>query len=101
MDGALFKELLTLKNDGVIIPCWIQPHSSRNSIVGIHGDALKVSLTAPPVDGKANSELCKFIAKKLSISKSSVQITAGHMNRRKTLFVSGISYEDVVKKVAT
>lgn len=62
---------------------FIQPRASKNEIVGKHGDAFKVRLTAPPVDGAANSELQKFLAKKLKISRSEVRIISGDTGRRK------------------
>jgi len=74
----------------------IQPKSSRNEIVGMHGGFLKIKLTAPPVDGKANAALIAFLAKKLGISKSSITIIRGETSRRKTLSIDGIAHTDLV-----
>ena len=64
------------------------PNASRSEIVGWHGDALKIRLAAPPVDGKANRELIHYLAKNLDIAKSEIKIVSGHMNKRKKLSLS-------------
>jgi uncharacterized protein (TIGR00251 family) len=76
---------------GLSVDVIIQPRSSRDEIVGMHGNALKIKLTAPPVDGKANAALIAFLAKKLGVSKSSVEIVRGHTSRIKTIRISGVS----------
>lgn len=72
------------------IPVRIQPKSSRDEIAGIHDGRLKIKLTAPPVDGKANERLVSFIAKTLGVPKSGVEIVKGKTSRLKTLRVLGI-----------
>lgn len=67
----------------------IHPKSSKNEIVGIHDGCLKIKLTAPPVDGKANAALIAFLAKKLDIPKSSISIIRGETSRRKTVQIEG------------
>ncbi len=79
--------------DGLIFKVLLQPRSSRNQIVGLKADALKIKLTAPPVDGKANKALLDFLAKKLGVSKSQLQIIAGHTSRKKQIEVQGIKKE--------
>ena len=64
-----------------------QRKASRDEIVGRHGDALKIAITAPPVDGKANAHLCKYLAKQCGVAKSKVAITKGQLNRYKTVVV--------------
>ncbi len=61
------------------------PNASRTEIIGWHGDALKIKLAAPPVDGKANRELVHYLSKNLDIPKSEIEILSGHMNRRKRI----------------
>jgi uncharacterized protein (TIGR00251 family) len=56
-------------------------------IVGLHGDALKIKLTAPPVDNAANAMCVKFLAKALSVPKSSIDIIAGHTSRNKQVLL--------------
>lgn len=56
--------------DGLVLRLYIQPKASRDSIVGLHGDELKVAITAPPVDGQANAHLVKFLAKQFRVAKA-------------------------------
>jgi uncharacterized protein (TIGR00251 family) len=63
----------------------IQPGAKKTEVVGIHGDALKIRLAAPPVDGKANAALVAFVAEKLGLSKSAVSVKSGLSSRRKVL----------------
>jgi len=65
----------------------IQPRASADQIVGIQGDRLKIRITAPPVDGKANAHLIAFIAKVFGVPKSSVTIARGETGRTKTLSI--------------
>jgi uncharacterized protein (TIGR00251 family) len=92
--------IISEKTEGCILKCWIQPRSSRNVFVGIHGDALKIALTTPPVDGKANKELVKFLAKYLKLPKSSIQFLAGETSRSKTLLIAGLSKEKLISILA-
>ncbi len=66
---------------------YIQPKASRDSIVGIHGDELKIAITAPPVDGKANSHLTKFLSKQFKVAKSNIVIEKGELGRHKQIQV--------------
>jgi uncharacterized protein (TIGR00251 family) len=56
-------------------------------IAGLHGDALKIKLTAPPVDGSANKMCIKYLAKQLNLSKSSLEIVSGHSSRTKQILI--------------
>ncbi|UYU31385.1 YggU family protein [Siccibacter colletis] len=69
--------------DGLVLRLYIQPKASRDSIVGLHGDELKVAITAPPVDGQANAHLVKFLAKQFRVAKSHVVIEKGELGRHK------------------
>ena len=91
--------IISEKADGCILKCWIQPRSSRNAVIGIHGDALKIALTAPPVDGKANKELIKFLAKYLKLPKSGIQIISGDSSRSKTILISELNKDITIKKL--
>lgn len=71
------------------------PRSSRNEVVGRQSDALKVKLTAPPVEGAANAALIAFLAEQLGVRKSAVSIIAGERNRNKTVRVEGVTRERV------
>lgn len=70
--------------DGLVLRLYIQPKASRDSIVGLHGDELKVAITAPPVDGQANAHLVKFL-KQFRVAKSQVLIEKGELGRHKQI----------------
>jgi len=67
----------------------IQPGAKKTEFAGLHGDALKIRLAAPPVDGKANEALLRFLAEVLDLPKSAVTLKSGHTSRRKVLEVTG------------
>ncbi|GAA5645759.1 MULTISPECIES: DUF167 family protein YggU [Vibrio] len=67
----------------VILRLYIQPKASRDQIVGLHGEELKIAITAPPVDGKANAHLSKFLAKQFKVAKGLVMIEKGELGRHK------------------
>lgn len=76
---------------GVRFGVLVAPRASRESVLGVHDGALKVALTAPPVDGAANEALIAFVARALGVAKRDVRITAGQSSRRKRLEVSGVA----------
>jgi len=73
----------TLRDKELVLNVSIQPRASRDEICGIHGDTLKIRITAPPVDGKANAHLIAFLAKQCRLSKSSVSVISGSTARHK------------------
>ena len=73
----------------------IQPGAKKTEFAGLHGDALKIRLSAPPVDGKANEALIKFIAETLRLPKSAVNLKNGQTSRRKVLEVCGAEASSV------
>ena len=75
------------KPAGIQFKIWVQPRSSRNSVVGLHGDALKIKLTSPPVDGAANKMCIAYLAKCLGRPKSSLEIVSGHTSRTKLILL--------------
>ncbi|MBI4843486.1 MAG: YggU family protein [Nitrospirae bacterium] len=82
----------------LIIKIKVEPRSSRSSIIGMYGDALKVKLTSAPVDGKANKELMELLAKELGIRKKDVEIMSGETSRNKVVKLIGVkSLEDFLK----
>lgn len=66
----------------------IQPGAKRTEIAGTHGDALKIRLAAPPVDGKANAALIDFVADRLGLAKAAVSLKSGQTSRRKILEIA-------------
>jgi uncharacterized protein len=77
----------------------VHPRARKNAITGELGDALKLSLTAPPIDGKANEACIEFFAKLLKVPRSSVTIASGQTSRAKVIRVAGISVEEVRKRI--
>ena len=73
----------------------VQPRARRNAVTGILGDALKISLTAPPLEGRANQACIEFLAGVLSVPRSSVTIAAGQHGRRKLVRVAGLTAEEL------
>jgi len=82
---------------GVDLAVSAAPRASRSEIVGIHGDRLKVRLAAPPVDGAANKELEKLLAKALGVPMSSVEVVRGLSGRNKTVRIHGLDPTEVRK----
>ena len=83
----------------IILKVYLQPKASKNEIVGSYRDGIKVKITAPPVEGKANEALIRFLAKELGVSPSCIEITRGHHSREKTLKISGNMDQELVKKI--
>jgi uncharacterized protein len=83
---------------GVTFAVKVHPRARKNAITGEVGDALKVALTAPPVDGKANEACIEFFAKLLKVPRSSITITSGQSSRNKVIRVAGLSAEEVRRR---
>ncbi len=71
----------------------VVPRARRTETAGVHGDAIRVRLAAPPVDGAANAELVRFVAKRLGVARGAVRIAAGSRGRRKTVVIDGVPAE--------
>lgn len=78
---------------GVRIDLHVQPRASRTEVAGLHGDALKLRIASPPVDGAANEEIIAFLAAQLAVPRRAVTITAGASGRRKAVTVEGVTVE--------
>jgi uncharacterized protein (TIGR00251 family) len=74
---------------------YLQPRAPKTGVVGMHGDAWKIRVAAPPVDNAANEALADFIAAKLGIPKRSVRIVAGGTGRRKIVEIVGVTLDAV------
>lgn len=81
------------------IKIYLQPKASKNEIVGSYRDGIKVRVTAPPVGGKANEALLRFLATSLDLSPSQVEILKGHHSREKVLRLSGIDLSLVTQRL--
>lgn len=85
----------TEANGAVTFAVKVVPRASKNDIAGVEGDAIKIRLKAPPVDGKANVALIKFLAETLGVSRTQVEIVSGETGRRKLVRVRWITTEQV------
>jgi uncharacterized protein (TIGR00251 family) len=81
--------------DGLILSLWVQPKAGRNEIVGVVQDELKVKIKAPPIDGAANAELIKFLAREFGVKKSTLQILGGGNGRHKKVKLVGATFISV------
>jgi uncharacterized protein (TIGR00251 family) len=90
-------DLLELKvaADGVTLRVKVAPRASRSSVNGVHDGALKVSLTAPPVEGAANTALCALLSERLRVPKRAIEITQGQQSKLKTVRIMGVSEAQV------
>ena len=89
--------MIPIKSDasGASFAVKVHPRAKRNAVSGELGDALKLSLTAPPVEGKANQACIEFVAELLRVPKSSVSIASGESSRQKVIRVLGLSSAEV------
>ena len=85
--------------DGIQFKIKVLPRASKNEISGVQGDALKIRLTAPPVDGAANEACIEFFAELFKVPKKAVCIITGHTGRLKIIRVEGISKTDLMKRI--
>ncbi len=85
---------LSSQSDGsLLLKLHVQPRAAQNRIAGLQGEALKLRLSAPPVDGKANKAVLAFLADLFSLPKSALSLKSGQQSRQKTVLVSGVSEE--------
>jgi hypothetical protein len=87
-------EVTSIK-EGVRLRVHVQPRASRAKVQGVHDGALKVAITAPPVDGEANAALIKLLAKHFGVARSTVSLVAGERSRNKTVELRGITVADL------
>ena len=81
---------------GTLLAVKLQPRASANEICGALGDALKIKITAPPVDSAANESLVKFLADRLDCAKNRVELVRGQTSRHKTVKLHGFTPEEAV-----
>lgn len=82
---------LRADGDGVILTLHIQPGAKKTELAGPHGDALKIRLAAPPVDGKANAALLAFVAAKVGVGRTAVELVSGQTARAKRVRIAGVT----------
>lgn len=85
--------------DGVLLRVYVQPKASREGIAGYHGDALKIRLKAPPVEGEANAACIRFLASLFGLPQTNLSIKTGHKSRLKLIEMEGVSIEEIRKVI--
>jgi uncharacterized protein (TIGR00251 family) len=88
------------KSDRVRFPVHVQPRASRTGIAGLHGEALKIRVSAPAIEDAANAALVALLADLLGVARSAVQIVTGHHSRSKVVEVVGIDEESIRRLVS-
>ncbi|WP_294086957.1 DUF167 family protein YggU [uncultured Actinobacillus sp.] len=78
---------ITQAPKGIRLRIFLQPKASRDQIVGLHDEELKIAISAPPVDGAANAHLLKFLSKLFKVPKSSIALEKGELQRHKQIFI--------------
>ena len=86
-------------NGCVTFAICVRPAAKRNEVVGLYGNAVKIALTAPAMDGKANDALVRFLANRLGVPRLSVAIAAGHASHSKVIRVVGLTAEQVATRL--
>ena len=81
--------------DGCTVSVRVQPGAKKSAVIGLHGGAVKIALSAPPVDGKANEALIAFVAEKVGLPRARVSLVSGAASRSKALRVTGRSADEV------
>ncbi len=85
-------------SDGTVtLTLHAQPGTKKTEFAGLHGEALKIRLAAPPIDGKANAVLTTFLAKYLGVPKAAISILSGESSRHKILWLQGVSEAALMK----
>jgi len=97
MQTYLWSDMVNIKEseDGVILHVHVVPRSAKSEVAGVQGDALKLKITAPPVEGQANAECIRLLSDILGIKKKQVRILGGHKSRKKTVAIEGIGRRDI------
>lgn len=78
-----------------LLTLYVQPRASKNKLAGLHGNALKLYITSPPIDGQANKAVIALLAKILHLPKSSITIVAGDKSRTKQIRITGMSFSEL------
>ena len=84
---------------GVQLQLHVQPGASRTSLAGLHGDALKIRVAAPPLEGRANRELLDYLARLLGVAPARIALVKGESGRRKTVILQGVELEEARRRL--
>lgn len=94
------KCITCLQNKKIVLNVYVQPRASKQRLAGMHGDALKISITAPPVDNKGNQALIGFIADLFGVPKSAVSIKSGRQSRNKKVLIANLALAEAMEILA-
>jgi len=91
-----------LRSDGaaVVLKLHVQPGASKTEVAGLHGEALKIRLAAPPIDGRANECLIGFLAETMGIAKRNIELVGGATSREKRVRVEGVDAQTVRSRLS-
>lgn len=88
-----------ITGNDIVIKVKIVPGSSKNKIVGVHNDAIKITITAPPIEGKANKKCIAYLAKYFDVAKSKIEIISGQTSKNKLIKIYDISQKEFLDKI--
>ena len=91
---------ITPHAEGSILPVRAQPGARKNAVLGEQAGALKVAVTAPPEDGRANAALVEVLREWLGVKRSQVELAGGQTNRNKTFLIRGVTPDELAERVA-
>ena len=94
-NGMDLRECVSERGEGVVIRFHIQPRASTSEIVGLFGKAYKIRIAAPPVDGQANAELIRFLARLFGVARQGVQVLGGVNSRQKRVLIKGRTFKEI------
>jgi uncharacterized protein len=84
------------QGNNLLLELYVQPRANKNKIVGLHGDYLKIAISTPPVEGKANKQLIKFLAKHFSVPQNQVKIIKGENSRYKSVLIEELNPDQCI-----
>jgi uncharacterized protein len=86
--------------DGCTLVLRVHPGAKRDAIIGLHNGAIKISLTTPPVDGRANDAVIAFLAERLRLPRARIALVSGLANRSKTVRITGMNADEVTARLS-
>jgi hypothetical protein len=92
---------ITDSAQGAVFAVRLQPEAKRNAILGVHGDAIKIAITAPPIEGRANDALVELLAEWLNVPRSAITIIAGAHSRNKRVRIAGSTTDAIATAIST
>ena len=97
--SSSINDCLKIVGNDIVIKIKIVPSSSKNKIVGVYNKALKITITAPPVEGKANKKCIAYLAKYFDVAKSKIEIISGQTSKNKLIKIYDISQKEILEKI--